>query len=34
MTMTLGADHRLIDGAMAAKFLGKLKNSGGPATLA
>jgi pyruvate dehydrogenase E2 component (dihydrolipoamide acetyltransferase) len=25
MTMTLSADHRLIDGATAAKFLARLK---------
>jgi pyruvate dehydrogenase E2 component (dihydrolipoamide acetyltransferase) len=25
MTMTLSADHRLVDGLLAAKFLGRLK---------
>jgi len=25
MTMTLSADHRIVDGLLAAKFLGRLK---------
>jgi pyruvate dehydrogenase E2 component (dihydrolipoamide acetyltransferase) len=35
MTMTLSADHRLINGALAAKFLARLKEIlEAPATLA